>query len=224
MGKSKFIRNVRMAKPECYEYVVQYETTKQRRRLINEIKKAIRSSMEYRDYVQYLKEYVDMDSCAFFQKVTSNPQDNNENRKVKIEIHHEPFTLEDYVSVVLDKYIAEGLPIDALDIAEEVMELHYNNEVGLIPLSKTIHQIVHKSGKIPIPIYMCSGAYTKFIREYEPYIDDDLMDKLKRKVEQTKELTPESFDALMKEYVYLDVDGRSDISKIPDEEDEIEAA
>ena len=95
-----------MAKPEGFEYVTQYETTKQRRRLINEVKKLIRSSMEYRDYAQYLKEYVDMDSCAFFRKVTSNPQENNENKKVKIEIHHEPFTLEDYVSVVLDKYIA----------------------------------------------------------------------------------------------------------------------
>ena len=85
-----------MAKPEGFEYVTQYETTKQRRRLINGVKKLIRSSMEYRDYVQYLKEYVDMDSCAFFRKVTSNPQENTENKKVKIEIHHAPFTLEDY--------------------------------------------------------------------------------------------------------------------------------
>ena len=54
MGKSEFVKRVHMAKPEGFEYVTQYETTKQRRRLINEVKKLIRSSMEYRDYVQYL--------------------------------------------------------------------------------------------------------------------------------------------------------------------------
>ena len=217
MGKSEFVKRVHMAKPEGFEYVTRYETTKQRRRLINEVKKLIRSSMEYRDYVQYLKEYVDMDSCAFFRKVTSNPQENTENKKVKIEIHHEPFTLEDYVSVVLDKYIAEGIPVDAFDIAEEVMELHYTNEIGLIPVSKTIHQTIHNTGKIPVPIYMCYGNYVQFIKDYRPYIDDDLMDKLERKRQQTKELTPESFDALMKEYVYLDIDGRSDVIPIPEE-------
>ena len=165
--------------------------------------------MEYRDYVQYLKENVDMDACAFFKNVTSNTKENNENKKVKIEIHHEPFTLEDYVSVVLDKYIEEGQEIDALDIAEEVMELHYNNEVGLIPLSKTIHQIVHNTGKVPIPLYMCYGNYTQFLQDY--HVDDDLIDKLKRKMDQTKQLTAESFNALMKDYQYLDVDGQTDV-------------
>ena len=57
----------------------------------------------------------------------------------------------------------------------------------------------------------------QFIKDYRPYIDDDLMDKLERKRQQTKELTPESFDALMKEYVYLDIDGRSDVIPIPEE-------
>jgi len=216
VGKSKFVRRIRMAKPERFEYVTQYETAKQRRKLIEQVKKAIRSSMEYRDYVQYLKENVDMDSCAFFKNVTSNSKENNENKKVKIEIHHEPFTLEDYVSVVLDKYIEEGREIDALDIAEEVMELHYNNEVGLIPLSKTIHQIVHNTGKVPIPLYMCYGNYTQFLRDYN--VDDDLLDKLKRKMDQTNQLTAESFDALMKEYVYLDVDGQTDIQYMDDGE------
>ena len=209
VGRSKFVRRIRMAKPERFEYVTQYETAKQRRKLIEQVKKAIRSSMEYRDYVQYLKENVDMDSCAFFKNVTSNSKENNENKKVKIEIHHEPFTLEDYVSVVLDKYIEEGQEIDALDIAEEVMELHYNNEVGLIPLSKTIHQIVHNTGKVPIPLYMCYGNYTQFLQDY--HVDDDLIDKLKRKMDQTKQLTAESFNALMKDYQYLDVDGQTDV-------------
>ena len=209
VGKSKFVRRIRMATPERFEYVTQYETAKQRRKLIEQVKKAIRSSMEYRDYVQYLKENVDMDACAFFKNVTSNTKENNENKKVKIEIHHEPFTLEDYVSVVLDKYIEEGQEIDALDIAEEVMELHYNNEVGLIPLSKTIHQIVHNTGKVPIPLYMCYGNYTQFLQDY--HVDDALIDKLKRKMDQTKQLTAESFNALMKDYQYLDVDGQTDV-------------
>ena len=216
MGDSKFIKKLKKAKPERIEYVVNISDAKKKRRFIERVKRLIRSSMEYRDYIQFLREHMDMKSCAFFQMVTSDTTNNNENRKVKIEIHHEPFTLDDLVSVVLEKYIEEGLELNAMYIAEEVMELHYKNMVGLVPLSKTIHQIIHNSGKIPVPIYLTYGEYASFVQAYEPYISDDLYNKLERKIAETKAITPESFDAIMKEFTYLEVEGRQDdIEKLP---------
>lgn len=222
MGKSNFIKKLKKAKPERLEYYVNLDDNKRKRKFIERVKRLIRGSMEYRDYIQFLRENVDMDSCAFFNFVTSNAEKNPDNRKVKIEIHHEPFTLDDIVATVVEKYIQEGIPIDSMDIAEEVMELHYNNKVGLIPLSKTIHQIVHNTGKVPIPIYMCYGAYADFVKEYEEYLENlGLMDKLERKIKATKEITKESFDAITKQFEYLEVDGREDdIQKIPYEEEQ----
>lgn len=221
MGK-KFIKTLKKQKPERLEYVVNISDTKKKRRFINQVKKAVRSSIEYRDYIQFLKEHMDMDSCAFFNMVTSNTQNNNENKKVKIEIHHEPLTLDDIVSVVLEKQIQGGEEINALYVAEEVMELHYRNMVGLIPLSKTIHELVHNTDKVPIPLYMCYGAYADFFKEYAPYISEGLMDKLERKMQLTKSITPESFNAICKEFTYLEVDGRQDdVQKMETEEDEL---
>lgn len=220
MGKSKFIKTLKKAKPVRMEYVVNISDGKKKRRFIDQIKRAVRSSIEYRDYIQFLKEHMDMDSCAFFNMVTSNTRNNNENRKVKIEVHHEPLTLDDIVSVVLEKQIQEGQEINALYIAEEVMELHYRNMVGLIPLSKTIHELVHNTDKVPIPLYMCYGAYAEFFKEYEPYISEGIKAKLEHKLELTKSITPESFNAICKEFTYLEVDGRQDdIQKMETSED-----
>lgn len=221
MGKSKFIKKLRLEKPEQCEYSVDISNAKKRDKFIKRVERIVRSSMEYRDYIQFLRENMDMDSCAFFANVTSNTKENNENKKVKVEVHHEPFTLYDYVNTVVEKYIEEGIPIDSMDIAEEVMELHYNNNVGLIPLSKTIHQIVHNTRKIPIPLYMCYGAYADFVKMYKPYLEElGLMDKLEEKVNLTKTITPESFDAIQKEFTYLEVEGQeSDISHMDMEND-----
>lgn len=206
-----------MHKPQKLEYSVNISDLKNKQKFIKRVERLIRSSMEYKDYIRFLRENVDMDSCAFFQRVTSNTTNNLGNKRVKIEIHHEPLTLYDYVAVVLEKYIASGEEINAMYIAEDVMELHYKNQVGLIPLSKTIHQIVHNTQKVTIPIFMCYGAYTEFLKDYADYIDmvPNLREKIERKVKETKELTPESFDALTKQFTYLEVEGRkNDLEKL----------
>ena len=111
------------------------------------------------------------------------------------------------MAVVVDKFQAEGLPLNDLCIADEVMELHYNNKVGLIPLSKTIHQMIHNSNKLVIPLNMVYGDYASFLSssEYESYVED-LYDKLETKINMTKNLTAESFDALTKEFTYIDME------------------
>ena len=102
---------------------------------------------EYRDYIAYLKEYVDMTHCAFFNNV-----ENSQGSRVRIEIHHEPLTLYDIVKTVVNKHIDEGIPLNDFFIADEVMLLHYTNKVGLVPLSKSVHQIIHNSNELIIPL------------------------------------------------------------------------
>ena len=84
MGKSNFIKKLKKAKPERLEYYVNLDDNKRKRKFIERVKRLIRGSMEYRDYIQFLRENVDMDSCAFFNFVTSNAEKNPDNRKVKI--------------------------------------------------------------------------------------------------------------------------------------------
>lgn len=185
-------------------------------RLIKRIERVIRSSGEYRDYIAFLRQNIGMDACAFFNNISKAG-----NRKIKIEVHHTPLTLYDIVKIVLEKAIQTGEEIDDLLIAEEVVRIHYNNQVGLIPLSKTLHEVVHNSTKLTIPIYMIFGNYLKFLREYEEYWQDDkvIAKKIELAVERTKELTKSSFDVLKERFTYIKVDGFELPVKLEDEKE-----
>lgn len=201
MGKS-LIETLRLEAPAEMEYEVSYNTEKDKRKFIEQTKRIIRSSKEYKDYIRFLKDNMDMNRCAFFSNV-KHTKDN----KVQIEIHHEPLTLDDIVRIVVEHQQAEGKPLNSLDVADEVMELHYNDEVGLVPLSTTIHEVIHNSDKISIPLTLCYGNYKQFVEDYQDFIEDDILTKLESKIEKTKELKAEDFEALMVHFQYLEVEG-----------------
>lgn len=205
----------KLSKAIPYEYHVPLETTKERRKCIERIKGIVRTSMEYKDYVFYLKQFAQFDKCAFYQQLSSS----NPSSKAKIEAHHGPLTIDDICAIVLQKYIDEGLEINELMIAEEVLELHYRNMVGLTPLSKTVHQIITDSDKVFVPVYMYYGQWMAFLDEYSEYIDEKYFDKIEDAIEKTKGLTEESFDALRVQFTYLEVDGQDSAERIETEEE-----
>ena len=232
MAKSKSEKNklqeamnkkvVKMTKmPDLQNFVI-LETSKQKDKFIKRVERICRSSMEYKDYIRFLKDNVGLDSCLFFKYVSNEKGDG---KRVRIEMHHEPLTLYDYVSIVLAKYEKEGIPYNDLLIADEVMNIHAENGVGIVPLSVTAHQVVHSSAdndnkKLFVPINMVYGDYKSFMEKYDEYIDDAIYEKIERKVEQTKELTPESFDALTKQFTYYEVEGYDEIQPLESVEEE----
>ena len=200
---SNLISTLRLEKPKIVEYEAKYDTDKDKRKFIERTKRIVRSSKEYKDYIRYLKENMDMDRCVFFKKV-KHTSDN----AIKIEVHHEPFTLDDIVRTVINKQLAEGRKLNDLDVANEVMELHYNDMVGLVPLSETIHELVHSdTNKVFVPLNMVYGNFNKFFELYQDYMEDDILTRLEFKIDQTKNMTEDAFDALAVEYEYLEVDG-----------------
>ena len=145
---------------------------KDREKYIKDLERSVRSSYEYRQMVQYLREYMNMNSCAFLPNVT-----NDVNRRIRIELHHSPFTLHDICSIILNKRMKcnEILTIEA--VAYEVMFVHYSLMVGLIPLSETVHELVHTQ-YLFIPTDKVYGYYRAFVQSYYNYIDPELLDKL----------------------------------------------
>ena len=62
------------------------------------------------------------------------------------------------------------------------MWLHYNNMVGLIPLSETIHELVH-NGVIFIPTTHVFGNYKLFVEAYKPFFtieQNDMLNEIER--------------------------------------------
>lgn len=132
------------------------------------IERIVRTSYAYRNFMDFLRKYTDMRSCAFFKNTN-----NIDTYSIHIEIHHSPLTLFDIVSTVYNKRLSLNQSVDEEDIAEEVMYLHYSMKVGLIPLSETVHQLVH-SGFLFVPTTAPFGYYRQFVIEYEPYMDPEL--------------------------------------------------
>lgn len=109
---------------------------KDRRQFIGSTEKIIRDSKDYSKYIAKLKNEVPgTRTCALFNNVDDS--------MVPIEMHHGPiFTLAEICVVVLNHYMKNNKEIDSFDIADEVLEIHYDGLVQTVFLCKMAHNIV----------------------------------------------------------------------------------
>ena len=173
-------------------------------KFIKNCENLIRGSEEYRDWIQYLKKYKNMNKCAIFQNLDTETM-----KKIKLEIHHGPFSLYDIVAIVTQKYIKEDIPLDYFDVSDEVMRLHYENKVGLIPLSKTVHKLVH-DGRIFIPLQAYyAPAIIGFVKEYEEYMEDykEVFRDIIAASKKIADAGEQDLSIFNRRYVYLKIDG-----------------
>lgn len=169
---------------------------------VRDVERQVRNSIEYRNLIQYLRTSEGMNTCAFLDNVS------NENSNMRIEIHHSPLTLFDIVSAVIAKRIQKREPMDIELVCEEVMYLHYSCQVGLIPLSETIHEMVHNS-YLFVPTDIVRGNYQKFVASYYDYINPEVLDYLDAAERLTKEdkLVKKQMELLNSHKIYFNVGG-----------------
>lgn len=187
-----------------------YNTPRDREKYIKTVEQLIRRSEPYRTYMKFLKDNMNMNQCTILKNIKSTS-----GKYYRIEIHHEPFTLFDIVETVINKRLALDESITTLPVADEVMRLHYEGLCGLVPLTVTMHELVH-SGRIFIPLQYIYHDYAKFFKEYEPYFNQTTIDKLEAKVNLSTHTDSIVSDALDIELVYTDVDGFK-FPEVPDE-------
>lgn len=160
---------------------------------IKKIEKLIRGSFEYRNYISYIKNELEIKNCAFLRNI---------NEPKLIDIHHYPLTLFDISEIVLNKHIEEKSQIDIFIIANEIVELHYMNYIGLIPISKTVHQLFHKNEEsIHISLNQVFGNFIKFLELYKKYLNERMINKLKHVLmsenKYTTDYTPEKLEIII---------------------------
>jgi hypothetical protein len=142
-------------------------------KFIKKVEKLIRTSLEYRRFLTYLTSELNLTSCSFFKNITKE-------EKVSIEFHHCPFTLFDITSIVTLKYIHKlgSTNVDTFVVANEVMYLHFQGLIGLVPLTKTLHQLAHV-GELYIHPSRIYGNVKDFIKEYDIYIEANQLVSIK---------------------------------------------
>lgn len=140
-------------------------------RLIKDIERIARGSPELRRYIKYLGTELNLNSCKIMDGIDTDT--------ASIEIHHYPFTLYDLVDIVITKRNRANQGFSTIDIAREVVELHYRNLVGLVPLTKTAHQLAH-SGELFIDLRHVFGNYKEFITQYNAGMTGEHIERLQR--------------------------------------------
>ena len=166
---------------ECDIQVYSLDNDKEYERYIKDIETQVRMSDEYKSMIAYLRDNMNMNECAFLKGVS-----NKNDRSIKIEIHHYPFSLRDITEIVVRKrqYYREALDVQM--VAKEVMELHYKLMVGLISLSQTVHELAHSS-RIFVPTDKVLGRYDLFVQYYKPFCDPEQLEVLDRIEKYTEE-------------------------------------
>lgn len=164
---------------------------------IDDLKRIIRNSFEYRWMINYLKETDGMDECSVLDNVSSR-----DNSGVKIELHHSPLTLEDICLAVVRKRIANNEDMNINACAYEVMYNHYCKWIGLIPLSSTVHELVHNAYFF-VPTDRIFGDYKPFKEAYYNYIDPSVLDAIDNAEQATADYDGSQMEIFNNHKIYV---------------------
>jgi hypothetical protein len=142
-------------------------------RFIKKVEMLVRSSREYKAYIGHLRSGLGMDHCSFLSGIDMS------NGDITLEFHHCPLTLFDIVDIIIAHRLNCEKAITSLTIADEVLANHMENRVGILPLSRTVHKLVH-SGSVIVHPAQVHGDWLRFLRAYSSGVDGDTVSKLLR--------------------------------------------
>lgn len=183
---------------ECYDF----NDEKSFKHYMADLERVIRNSFEYRSLINYLRSTEGMDKCSFLENVVAE-----HGSKVRIELHHSPLTLYDICLTVLRKRQAKNEDVDINSVAEEVMYLHYIGWVGLIPLSETVHEMVHNQ-YVFVPTNLVRGNWRAFVESYHDFIGSETLDAIDNAERATEQnLMDQRMGVFNNHKIYLDVNG-----------------
>lgn len=143
-------------------YTYEFYDIKELNKFVSNCKKLVRSSLEYSTWVSFIKHEKNL--CQYTHE---------SNNVLTVDLHHHPYSLENIVKIVLQKQIQVNNKTTTLDVAKEVLQLHYDNKVGYILLIKSLHEKFH-NGYLKIPIEIVNGNWKQFEQEYLPYISKEI--------------------------------------------------
>lgn len=159
------------------------------KRFVKSVEKLIRTSREYKTYIENLRTNVfALNHDSILGNITT--------ADVDLEFHHYPFTLYEIVEVVMLKHVIDKKPFTSFAIAKEVMELHNKHVIGLVPMTKTMHELAH-SGEIFLTQDQIFGDYKTFMTMYNGGVTIDMQNKIQAMEYYSQNGAPSDFKGLL---------------------------
>jgi hypothetical protein len=177
--------------------------------LVKKLKAETRSTYEYKELMTFLKYHRDRNNCIYYPKIGKSKS--KKRSKVSLEMHHTPFTISDIILTVLRKRIANDERVLDSDITREVMTLHYRGIIGLVPVCKTAHQLIHSDNTdVFIPLGHIEEDVHQFVTEYKKHIPDSLLENwesVKKMSAVYEDLSDAVPDFMIPKHLYYNIAG-----------------
>lgn len=147
---------------------------KAKTKFIKNVEKTVRSSSEYKKWLNFLKSTLSIDLQCYHSGNLPN--------MCSLEIHHHPYTLFQLVDITM--YNMQDELYTIFDLAKNVMKLHFMNLVGFVPLCISSHENYHAQ-ILDIPIEVCEGNWRNLDKVL--HIPEYIVADTKRKIAITFE-------------------------------------
>lgn len=138
---------------------------------INSCKRAFRSSTTYKNYKSYLYS-IGLDRCQIMPNIKASDD------MASIEMHHNGITLEEIIIIIVNHTLNTVGHCTTFDIVTELKRIHKANQVPLVMLSKTSHQLADNNETFVVPAQMCFGFWTVFLNEHRMGITPGIAKKI----------------------------------------------
>lgn len=154
---------------------------------VKAVEKQVRTSNSYSRYIAYLKNDMGLTCC----QVLSNVVEEDEKDHL-IEMHHGPIlTLFDYAAIITDYLIYNNRKINTFIVSDILLDEHFNNNIQVVMLSKTVHQQVHENN-IFINLHQAFGNLNNFLKKYKNGLHEEQISKINNYIELSEKY--DSFD------------------------------
>ena len=159
-------------------------------KFIKHVESKFRSSDQYLSYVSYIKNEFSLYRCSILGNITTE--------YASIELHHYPLTLYEITETLIIHAFKNKIKINSFILINMLLDLHYKNLIGLVPLSETVHELVHSKNdnNIVIPVESIFGNIQKFIEIYKNDMSNETIERYNKRIEKSN--TEGNYDLIKK--------------------------
>ena len=142
--------------------ISEFTNEKDQVKFIKNVETAVRRSNEYRYWTSYITDALGHTTCSLTKESM---------HECTIEIHHHPITLFNICIAVIQDLINKQEKFCSFDVSTKIIELHFQDKVGYVPLLSSLHEKYHNSF-LDIPIELINGDY-KYLLNNLPFLDEE---------------------------------------------------
>lgn len=136
---------------------------------INNCISRFRHSKTYTNYKHYLYD-IGLNKCQLLGNIDSDA--------ATIEMHHNFLNIFDITLMITEHFVKTNGFVTTFDVVQELKETHKANEIPIVMLSKTAHQLYHNGDGILLPARMCFGYWFDLLQTYNKGITLNIAQKI----------------------------------------------